>query len=164
MTRTHHRLTGQMRVALPPQEAYRLFTPSGEQDWAEGWQPHYPASASHDSAPGTVFQTDAHGQTTTWIVTDTAPGRSIRYARLIPDLDAGTVTVTVEPTPGGTLAAVSYELTALSAAGDDHLRDFAARYPEFLQSWQDAIEAWLVPQPSTASASPDHRHARVSSG
>lgn len=143
MTATHHRLTRQIRVALPPEEAYRLFTPRGEQDWAHGWQPFFPAAASDDTAPGTVFQTKAHGHTTTWIVTHSTPGRSIRYARLIPHLEAGTVTVTLDPTPGGTFATVSYELTALSPAGEDRLRDFAARYPGFLQSWEHAIVAWL---------------------
>ena len=33
-----YRLTGQLRVDLPPQDAFRLFTPRGEQDWDE-WRP-----------------------------------------------------------------------------------------------------------------------------
>jgi Polyketide cyclase / dehydrase and lipid transport len=141
MTRTHHRLTGQIRLAPKPDEAFHLFTPRGEQAWADGWQPQFPASVSDDTVPGTVFQTDAHGHTATWVVTESTPGRSIRYARVIPQVDAGTVTVTFDPASGGTCATVSYELTALSPAGDERLRDFAAKYQVFLQSWEHAIVA-----------------------
>jgi hypothetical protein len=45
MTSTQ-RLTGRIQVALPPNEAFRLFTPRGEQDWAHGWRPHFPAPAA----------------------------------------------------------------------------------------------------------------------
>jgi hypothetical protein len=40
---------------------------------------------------------------------------------------------------------VVYELTALSEAGDHHLAEFAAGYPAFLRSWQDAIAGYLRP-------------------
>ena len=63
MTGTQQKLTGRIQVALPPSEAFRLFTPRGEEDWAEGWHPHFPAPAPDDTEPGTVFVTDAHGQT-----------------------------------------------------------------------------------------------------
>jgi hypothetical protein len=32
-------VTGRIPVGLPPAEAFRLFTPRGEQDWAPGWRP-----------------------------------------------------------------------------------------------------------------------------
>ena len=34
---TRARLTGQIDVALPPPQAFTLFTPSGERAWAESW-------------------------------------------------------------------------------------------------------------------------------
>jgi hypothetical protein len=40
------RLTGRIQVPLPPEEAFRLFTPRGAQDWVHGWRPHFPAPAS----------------------------------------------------------------------------------------------------------------------
>src|SRR6266567_8723965 len=64
------RLTGRLHVGLPPAEAFRLFTARGEQDWAHGWQPHFPAPAPDDSEPGIVFETSAHGQHTVWVVTE----------------------------------------------------------------------------------------------
>jgi hypothetical protein len=50
------RLTGRIQVPLPPGEAFRLFTPRGEQDWAHGWQPRFPATAPGDQV-GTVTVT-----------------------------------------------------------------------------------------------------------
>ena len=89
-------------VQLPPGIAapLGLFTPEGERAWAAGWDPSYPAPAEDDSEPGTVFQTRHGVHPGTWIVASREPGRSIRYARVIADQDAGTVTVTLEQRPG----------------------------------------------------------------
>jgi len=138
------RLTGRLTVALPPDRAFRLFTPRGEQDWVHHWKPHFPASAVDDSAPGTVFETRAHNRTTTWVVVDRTWGRHIRYARVIPHANAGTVTVSLDETGGHSEVTVTYELTALTDAANHHLHEFAERYPAFLQSWQDAITASLA--------------------
>jgi hypothetical protein len=144
VTSACQRLTGRIQVALPPGEAFRLFTPRGERDWAHGWHPRFPAGAADDTEPGTVFETDAHGQHTIWVVTSRQPGRRISYARVTPGDQAGTVTVTVSPAGSYSEVEVSYELTALTNAADHKLTAFGAGYPAYLQSWQDAITAWLV--------------------
>jgi hypothetical protein len=146
------RLTGRIRVAQPPAEAFRLFSARGEQDWAPGWYPHFLVPAPDDTEPGTVFETGAHGppgahgQPTVWVVTDRQPGRRISYARVTPGDRAGTVTVTLSPAGQDGEASdveVTYQLTALSAAAQPGLGEFADGYPAYLQSWQDAISAWL---------------------
>jgi hypothetical protein len=142
-TNTQRRVTGQLMVALPRDHAFRLFTPRGEQDWAPQWKPHFPAGAVDDTAPGTVFETHAHGQTTTWVVVDSTSGRRIHYARVTPQVDAGTVTVTLDDVNGQSEVAVTYELTALTDAANAHLQAFAAQYPAFLQSWEQDIAASL---------------------
>ena len=63
----HCRLTGTLDVVLPPVEAFRLFTPRGEEEWVAGWRPHFPADAPDDTEPGTVFETHAHGDDATWV-------------------------------------------------------------------------------------------------
>lgn len=35
------RLSGAIRVPLPPQEAFILFIPSGERAWADDWDPQF---------------------------------------------------------------------------------------------------------------------------
>lgn len=143
MTGTQQRLTGRIRIPLPPAEAFPLFTPRGEQVWAEGWHPSFPAAAPDDSEPGTVFETSAHGERTIWLVIDRQPGKRISYARVTPGDRAGTVTVTVSPAGHHTEAEVTYELTALTDPAAARLREFADGYPAYLQSWQDAITAWI---------------------
>lgn len=154
MTSTGQRLTGRIQVALPPGEAFRLFTPRGEEDWAHGWHPHFPAGVADDTEPGTVFETNAHGQHTIWLVTSRQPGKRISYARVTPGDQAGMVTVTISPAGEHSEVEVSYELTALTSAADHKLRAFAAGYPAYLRSWQDAITAWLqLRQPARSHGS-----------
>ena len=143
MTTSQQWLTGRITVALPPDEAFRLFTPRGEQQWAHGWHPRFPAPVLDDGEPGTVFETDAHGQHTTWLVTGREPGRRISYARVIPGQQAGTVTVMISGAGDHSDVEVCYQLTALTPAGDRRLREFADSYPAYLESWQAAIAASL---------------------
>lgn len=144
MTGAQRLLTGRIRVTLPPGEAFRLFTPRGEQDWVHGWHPRFPAPAPDDTEPGTVFETSSHGEHTIWLVTDRQPGKRISYARVTPGDRAGTVTVTVSAAGQGSEVEVTYQLTALSDPAEQHLREFADGYPAYLRSWEDAIAAWLA--------------------
>ena len=142
------RLTGRIQVGLPPGAAFRLFTPRGEQDWVQGWQPRFPAPAPDDAKPGTVFETHAHGRHTIWLVTSREPGRRISYARVTPGEQAGTVTVTITASGDGSEVEVTYQLTALTGRDSHKLREFADGYPAYLQSWQEAIEASLRRRPA----------------
>jgi hypothetical protein len=143
MTDVPLRLIGRIQVGLPTDEAFRLFTPRGEQDWVTGWEPRFPAPAPDDTQPGTVFETNAHGQTTIWLVLDRQWGKRISYARVTPGDQAGTVTIVVSPTGRHSEVEVTYELTALTGAASSRLREFADNYPAYLRSWQDAISARL---------------------
>lgn len=138
------RVTGTLEVALPPDQAFWLFTPRGEQEWVVGWEPHFPAGADDDTAPGTVFETRVHGEATTWVVIERDPGRRISYARLTPGSRAGTVTVRLEAAAAGSRVTVTYDLTALDDTANDELRRFADEYPAFLESWQTAIADQLT--------------------
>jgi len=138
-----HRLCDRIHVALPPDEAFQLFTPRGEREWAHGWDPTFPAPTPDDSEPGTVFETDVHGHRGTWLVTDRVRGRRIAYSQVIPGDRAGSITVTLEPTKTGSEVEVVYELTPLSKAGAHHLKQFADGYGDYLRSWQDAIAVCL---------------------
>jgi hypothetical protein len=137
------RLSDRIHVALSAEEAFQLFTPRGEREWAPGWDPTFPAPSSDDSEPGTVFETEAHGHRSTWLVTDRAWGSRIAYAQVIPGHRAGRITVTLGATERGSEVEVVYEFTSLSRAGAHHLKQFAEGYTEYLQSWQDAIAACL---------------------
>lgn len=130
-------------MALPAEEAFQLFTPRGEREWTDGWDPTFPAPTEDDSAPGTVFQTDAHSHRGTWLVTDREWGRRIAYAHVVPGHTAGSVTVTLDASDRGSEVEVVYELTPLSETGERDLEQFAQNYGDFLQSWQDEIATYL---------------------
>lgn len=138
------RVGGRVRVPLPPDEAFALFTPRGEERWVRGWRPRFPVDAATDAdgtEPGTVFETVHDGETTTWVVLAREPGRHISYARVTPGRRAGTVTVDIGDDGA---AEVTYDLTALTEEAARDLDEFAAGYPGFLRAWEDAIAAHLA--------------------
>src|ERR671913_2195623 len=91
------RLTGTIRVPLPPKDAIALFTPTGERAWAPGWNPQFPSPVTDDTEPGTVFQTDHASRRSTWKVTRHDPATTIQYATTTPGDRAGLVTVACAP-------------------------------------------------------------------
>lgn len=141
-----YRLTGDLTVPLPPDQAFVLFTARGEQAWVDGWEPRFPVPDVDDTLPGAVFETAGHGHPTIWLVVDSEPGRRISYARISPGDRAGTVTVELSPAGdgGSSTVTVTYELTALTEAAGPALADFATAYPAYLESWREAIDRHLA--------------------
>ncbi len=144
-SRQRVRLEGAFPVAVAPDEALRLFTPSGERLWAPGWDPEFPAASGDETEPGTVFLTSHHGRNVTWVVVAREPGRSVSYANMSENIRASLVQVVCEAATDGTsIAHVTYDVTALSAGADEELATFAAGYGSFLESWRTAIDAVLA--------------------
>jgi hypothetical protein len=142
-TLLHIHRNGTVRVPLPPADALPLFTPEGERTWAEGWDPTFPAGDVDDTAPGTVFVTDADEAQTVWVVADRSAS-SMRYARITPGVWGGTVEVSCSEDGAHTVAEVTYDLTALSPGAEPGLRDFADGYEDFMGEWERAIAAALA--------------------
>lgn len=137
------RLHGTVSVPLAPAQAIELFTPSGERQWAHGWDPTFPAPVADETEPGTVFETDSHGPLT-WVVVGREPDHSIRYAVVAPGIRAGTVEVVCAgDETGATTATVTYDMTALSETGERWLAEFADRYDAYLGHWGRAIATTL---------------------
>jgi len=132
--------SGRVRVPLSPDAAIQYFTPEGERRWVPGWDPTYPAGAAVPLAPGLIFETVADGGRTTWVVTHNAP-REMAYGRVLPGDHAGTVAVRCEPEGDGTLAHVTYRLTALGPHGARRLAEFEEAYPRFMSLWEEMIGA-----------------------
>jgi len=141
-----YRLSGRFTVNLPPYKAFRLFTPRGEVDWAAGWEPRFPVPTDDDTVPGTVFETDAHGRRTVWVVVESRPPHRIRYAQVRPGERAGTVTVTLDELDGASSVTVTYHLTPLTEAAGPELDHFAAGYSAFLAGWPEAIATRMAPR------------------
>jgi hypothetical protein len=137
---------GIVRVASSPERALRYFTPEGERAWAPGWDPVYPAAPEDDTALGTVFVTHGHGHDTVWVVVDRTE-RSMRYARVSPDVQAGTVNVQCLADGQATRAEITYDLTALRPAAQAALQRFADGYDNFLKEWERLIATALAREP-----------------
>lgn len=143
MTCTLHR-TAEITVELPCKQAIALFTPEGERRWADGWDPRYPQPGRREG-PGTVFTTGHGGRQATWIMVDHRPD-SIRYARVVHGITAGTVAVDVlGSSEHATRVAITYDLTALSTAGESWLESFHADYDTEIAAWSNEIAAALRP-------------------
>lgn len=132
-------------MALPPPEAFALFTPSGERRWARGWEPQFPCPGAPETQPGTVFITNHEGSASIWAVVRCETGRTIEYSTVTPGEHAGLVTVSCGPSSGGAEATVSYDLTALSPDANGRLDHFTASFASFLGHWERAIAAARTP-------------------
>ena len=95
-------------------------------------------SAERRDGPGAVFTTEHSGHAT-WVMVDHQPDR-VRYARVTDGLTAGTIAVeVVGADEEATRVRVTYDLTALSAAGERWLEHFDAGYGAEIASWADDI-------------------------
>ncbi len=139
------RLSGTVAVPLPPELALDLFTPSGERAWVAGWDPLFPEPVENEVEAGTVFTTGHGGRRSVWVVTRHRPGKSVAYAVVTAGERAGTVAVACRPCPGGTIATVTYRLTALTPAAVPALARFGTGFGSFLASWQEEIATALRP-------------------
>lgn len=134
-------LTGSVQVSPSPEQAIRLFTPEGERSWVPDWVPIYPDSGTtDDSEPGVVWQTQRDEGTVTWVVADRQDAIR-RYVFVLPGVVAGTVAVECVPRPGGSVAHVSYDVTALGAEGVGYLENLATGFDEEMETWATQIEA-----------------------
>lgn len=138
-------------VALPAAAAFVLFTPLGEKNWAEGWNPVFPAAGDLPLRDGTVFTVEAphpHGRgsiQSVWSVSRHEPPRLIEYRNVILDLRA--TRIQVECAAAGaktTRVTVRYEYTGLSAEGDAIIAEITAeRFAAMIGQWRDSIAAYI---------------------
>ncbi len=138
------RRAAEFTVALPREQTMALFTAEGEREWAaDGWDPRFPSLDRRDG-PGAVFTTGHAGHDTTWVMVDHRPD-CIRYARATEGLTAGTISIEVvaDADVNATRVRVTYDLTALSAAGERWLAEFDAGYAAEIASWADDIAGAL---------------------
>ena len=93
---------------------------------------------------GTVFVTSGHGTKTYWLVAEYDPQINLaRYVRTTPEVDTGTVNVSIASTEDGrSTVTVSYQLTGLSQAGNEPLKVSLdpSHYAPIMEDWRTMIE------------------------
>ena len=137
------RHTGRFELALPRDEAFKLFTADGERLWVPGWTPAILGPLPQ--APGLVFLTGEGAERTIWTVLESDPVDGlVRYSRVTPGSRAGLVEVRVSGEGDRTRVDVTYDLTALSPEGEEALEAYSApRFAEMLANWEKLIAAFL---------------------
>jgi hypothetical protein len=137
-------VAGTLRVAAPPAEAFRYFTPDGERLWVPGWEPEYLHPLDGALGEGLTFRTRHGGEETLWMVSRCADPYEVDYVRVTPRSRIGIVSVRLTAVgAAGSDVAVAYRLTALSPSAGATLDAFAAAFPEYLSSWERSINALI---------------------
>lgn len=144
----HLRAQHSVTLPLPVQHCQMLFTPAGEELWVEGWKPTYHHPTDGSTQRGMIFSTGAGEELTFWSLVDFERGPNryfARYMRVTPALRSGFVEVECSAaSAGSTRVQVSYEMTALTEAGQASLRAYAPEnFPRMIEEWRSLIEAKL---------------------
>ena len=72
-------------VDRPVSEAFRLFTPKGEETWVPGWKPTYVRPDTDETCEEMVFTTGEGEEATFWTCLKWQPESwHVRYLRLTP--------------------------------------------------------------------------------
>ena len=134
---------GGFEIPLAAERAARLFTPEGEREWVDGWDPAYPDPDADREAVGTVFLTSAHGSEIRWVITAAEPMVK-RYARFDPRGIVAVIEVELaDADAGGARVEVTYRMTALDESARGELAEFEAGYDEYMEEWRTAIGSFL---------------------
>lgn len=131
-------------VDAPVDQAFMFFTPAGEELWVDGWQPVYVHPGDGRTKQGMVFTTGQGDELTVWTLTDfDRQAHRSRYVRCTPASRTSMVEVRCASLDEArTEAWVSYELTALNAAGERALEAFEGeRYAAMIDGWARRIAA-----------------------
>jgi hypothetical protein len=142
----HIRSQHTIRIAAPAHVAFKFFTPAGEEAWVPHWRPRYLYPADGTTQQGQIFTTGEGDGFTIWHVADfDLTACRVRYVRTTPALRTGFVEVQCVARAGDASdVLVSYELTALTTAGEPTLA--AHEGPAFMamiDGWAGLIAAHL---------------------
>ena len=142
-------MSHQFEVIADPVEVLRLLTPEGERKWVPGWDPEYLGNPEPVRA-GLVFRTTADGHDTLWSVADyDEHGLCASYHRFTPGLKVGIVEVSCKTIPDGSCrVVVSYQMTGLSADGNEELREMERGFRAYVEGWKVALEKHLSAAPT----------------
>ena len=144
IARAHSQEKFAFTAQAPMERVAPLFGADKERVWAPGWDPQFvypvPASDRH----GMVF-TVAHGNhKSVWVNTqlDWNNGR-LQYAYVIPDMLATLITLQLTSEGEKTRVEVEYERTALTAEGDERVRQMAEKDRAAGPQWEGQVNEYL---------------------
>jgi hypothetical protein len=140
---TRERRTMRLALHAPADEAFPLFGPVREAEWAPDWSPEFLApTPPAQVSDGAVFRTAGHGgRRSVWVMTtyDTV-ARHVAYVIVTPDLAAVELDIRVGADGDhASIADVVYRLTALGPDGEAYLRHWLEHFPDMRPHWEHAL-------------------------
>jgi hypothetical protein len=138
-------------VQLPLADAFTLFEPVGEKNWAEGFDPVFAAPGSSALGDDSIFTVEAsHGglrHQTIWLITRYEHAAAfVEYRAVYPGVRVARISVQCRATAESeTTVEVTYRYTGLSAEGDEYIAAMTdGKFGEFIETWNSAIRAYLA--------------------
>ena len=135
---------GTVRLEAPVEKVFPFFTPLGERDWAQGWdpQPIYPFDGA--TRNGMVFLTQDH-KPMLWVVSHYDPAKhEISYVTVTHEILVRQIVISCREENGATLADVTYTMTGLSPEGNRMVEEYAGKgHADRLRHWEEAINYLL---------------------
>lgn len=148
----HVRNEFELTVHAPYRVTAPLFGPEGERVWAGGhWDPQFLYPQPAQDTQGAVF-TIRHGHRRAYWVNTAfdVEAKHFQYVYVIPEVMATLIDVRfAEIDPANTKVNVSYERTALSSEGNQHVKDAGESDRNSGKEWGDAIKGYLTKQQAT---------------
>jgi hypothetical protein len=139
-------LTGTLMLAGSVDDVFLLFSPVGEKNWVEGWDPEILSPRGVTWAEGMVFRTFLQDQEEIWVVAklDMA-AHHVVYYRTEPGRVVARVEVRCRAVPGGrTEVTTEYSYVGLSKAGNGAVAEWTdAVYKEKMDRWEKLINEYL---------------------
>lgn len=136
-----------IKIPLPVEVAFPLFTPRGEMDWIADWQPAFIHPPDGRTEEGMVFTTGCGAEETFWSCIEWAPEiYRVRYARVTPASRFAHVAVRcIATSSNSTRIEVRYEMTALNAAGEVKLAQTTPEaFKAMIEGWKTLIERHIA--------------------
>jgi hypothetical protein len=137
-------------VGLPPSEAFLLFEPVGEKNWADGWRPVFASPEDARLHDGSVFTVNRphpiHGSIeSVWMVSRYEPPHRIEYRNVEAGRRVSWISVHCEAAGERTTrVSVRYVFTGLSKEGDDHITKMTEpAFREMIEGWSKMIANYL---------------------
>lgn len=140
------RRSGSFDLDCSADTAFPLFSPEGEREWIQEWDPRPVSPSTIVFQPDTVFR-EGHGKDqAVWTIVDADwQNHRAEYVRLAPESHAARIVVEVEAlNQERSRAFVSYTITAWGDRGESLLANFSEHaYQDKMHNWKRLIDGCL---------------------
>lgn len=134
----------------PPKTVFPLLCPVLEVEWVPGWMPEAVISQSGVCERDCMFitrpETPSEPRNAIWVVTKYDPDNlALEMYKVAPEHTISKLEISlVGDSDNSTTAHISYEITAIGAAGDMFIKEFTEEwYEDFMVEWEKAMNHYL---------------------